>query len=833
MTFAVCLAQLEADGVIDKERAARFREEYDRLNRDYGKRMGKAAAEEQASRDAMDGLERQAATTRRQSLLQIQTQRQLLQGLADHMEAGGKAGQFAVSIMEHHEAVGGSLGVENRRGALYRLAWARMAGFLSRYERDILGRVTNGDELNEVVKVLRGEHSDNASAREMGAAIGDTFEWLRQQFNQAGGDIPKLEGWGLAQNHDALAVAQAGFEDWWAFHRPLLEPSRMIDVRTGKAFASEEALRDAGEAAWKNIASNGLDGQVPGAFTGQGKVANRRSDHRFFVYKDAESWLAYNERFGSGDVFSAITGHVDSMTKDIAAMQALGPNPGLTVRWLGDMLRQDAAPTIEGGKKLNLEKSARKGAATLQSMWDYYSGAMTAIPPEYRGTARFFAGVRNWNVMAKLGSSFLSAVPTDPVFMGLTAKFNGLPVAGELATWLKTFNPADASHRAAAEHAGLVFTEMTQRGEALWRQGQGLNIPELTRRGADGLLRISLLTPHTVAAKQSLGLSFMKDWAEHAGVAFDRLEEPKRLALERYGIDAKDWDRLRALPAAEQENVRLLRPADLARSGDADALRTATKFMGLIDSETRFGVPGESLRAQAEVATLHNSMRLQRGTLGGELLHSAAQFKTYSVIVMMTHMQRAIYGRGGMSRAAYAVALPTLLTLGGVVANAMIDIANGKDPSPLDQELTWMRGFFRGGGSGIVGDLLSQGMSGQQTTVGPVSGFVTGPTIGTVVDPLFALTFGNLGQAANGKNTHLGSEVVRQVRNMTPGNNLWYTRAAFNRMWADQLQEQIDPNFRQSFRRLERTAAEQGTQYWWAPGDLAPSRTPDMSNVTR
>jgi len=174
-----------------------------------------------------------------------------------------------------------------------------------------------------------------------------------------------------------------------------------------------------------------------------------------------------------------------------------------------------------------------------------------------------------------------------------------------------------------------------------------------------------------------------------------------------------------------------------------------------------------------------------------------------------------------------------LLTLGGVVANAMIDIANGKDPSPLDQELTWMRGFFRGGGSGIVGDLLSQGMSGQQTTVGPVSGFVTGPTIGTVVDPLFALTFGNLGQAANGKNTHLGSEVVRQVRNMTPGNNLWYTRAAFNRMWADQLQEQIDPNFRQSFRRLERTAAEQGTQYWWAPGDLAPSRTPDMSNVTR
>lgn len=836
MTFAVCLARLQQEGVIDPERAARFGAEYDRLNRDYAKRMGKAAAEEQASRDAMDALERQAATDRRQALLQIQTQRTVLQGLTDHLERGGKAGQYAVSIMEHHEAVGGSIGVENRRGALNRLAWSRMAGFLGRYKRDLLGRVNNGEELNELVKVLRGESSTNPSAREMGAAVADTFEWLRQQFNMAGGDIPKLEGWGLPQNHAALPIAKDGFDTWWAFHRPLLDPSRMIDQTTGKAFASEEALREAGEAAWKNIASNGLDGQVPGAFSGQGKLANRRTDHRFFVYKDTESWLAYNERYGSGDVFSAIVGHIDSMTRDIAAMQALGPNPALTVRWLADVLRQDALPTLKDGKRPKLESDAGKGAEILSGMWDYYSGALSHVAPENTKAARFFSTLRNWNVTTKLGSAYLSAVATDPAFMGMTARFNGLPVMGTIGNWLKAFNPADASHRAAAEHAGLIFTEMTSRAHALYREGQGLDIHELSRRGADAMMRISLLTPHTVAAKQSLGLSFMKDWAEHAVEAFDQLAEPKRLALERYGIDAGDWDRLRALPLAEQHNIALLRPADLARTGGAAELETATKFMSLIDSETRFGIPGESLRAQAAVATFGNSVRIKRGTWGGELLHSANQFKTYSVIAMTTQLQRALYGRGGMSRLQYAIMLPTFLTIGGYIANALLDISKGQDPAPLGGEhggLTLARAVTRGGGLGIIGDLLSQSFTNPQKSSGPVSGFLIGPTLGAVLDPAVSLTFGNLGQAANDKKTNWQAEAMRQLRGAVPGNNLWYARLAYNRLWADQLQKMVDPHWGRSFRQQRRVATQQGTEYWWAPGELSPSRAPDMSNIER
>jgi hypothetical protein len=54
------------------------------------------------------------------------------------------------------------------------------------------------------------------------------------------------------------------------------------------------------------------------------------------------------------------------------------------------------------------------------------------------------------------------------------------------------------------------------------------------------------------------------------------------------------------------------------------------------------------------------------------------QFKTYSVIWMMTHLERAIYGPGGMGRAAYALSLPIFLTLGGYIADTLIDLSKGE-----------------------------------------------------------------------------------------------------------------------------------------------------------
>ena len=73
--------------------------------------------------------------------------------------------------------------------------------------------------------------------------------------------------------------------------------------------------------------------------------------------------------------------------------------------------------------------------------------------------------------------------------------------------------------------------------------------------------------------------------------------------------------------------------------------------------------------------------------------------------------------------------------------------------------------------------------------------------------------------------------LVKEGRKFLPGGNLWYARAAFDRMLADQLHEAIDPDYRKSRARVERYAEEMGTQYWWAPGDALPERAPDFANA--
>lgn len=832
MSLATCLARLRDEGIIDPERAARFEREYARLHAAHGKALGATAAIDVASRDTLDALEWQLLNQKRQAALDVANKLGLLEQLTAHIEQGGKPGQFAIQLLEHHEAVGGFASVENTRGALWNLSWSRIPGFLDRYRRDLLGRIPHGDEMVEIVRALKGEGTSNVFAKQMAEAIGETFEWLRVQYNALGGNIARLEGWGLPQSHDALAVAQAGFEAWKAFIRPLLDPARMIDNTTGKAFASGEALDEALEAAWRNISSEGLDGRVPGSFAGDGKIANRRSDHRFLVFRDADAWLAYNERFGSGDAFNSIIGHIDGMTRDLAAMRVLGPNPEATVRWMRDLLNQQALPGKAGGKGAALDGKARKGAGEMERMWRYYSGELTAIAPENRSTARFFQGVRNWNIMAKLGRAALSAIPTDPVFRAYTAAFNGLPVVRTLFDGLRTMNPADPAHREAAAHAGLVFHEMAVRAERLHREGQGINLVELTRRGADGLLRTTLLTPHTVGAKQALGLGFMKDWAEHAGTAFEQLGKGQRLALERYGIGAAEWDRLRSVAVDDHDGVKLLRPGDLARRGGEGDLDAAIKFFALIDSETRFGTPGEQLRAQTMLALGGRGSAFERGTVMGELAHSATQFKTYSVIATTTHIMRMLYGRGALSRAQYAATLPIFLTIMGTVAFALRELAYGRDlPDPEDPQ-TWARGFATAGGAGFLGDIGASAIAGQRGTTGAVASFITGPTIGGVIDPAINLTLGNLGEAARGEDTRLSSELFRQARMQIPGNNAWYAKLAADRMVLDRLQEIADPNHARSWRRQRSYARQQGTDFWWAPGEPLPGRAPEFSNAT-
>lgn len=834
MSARACIAKLRGEGKLDAEQEGRFLAELDRIEKGYRKQFGDAAGTEMASGDLLGRLANDAAERRRQTVLQLGTQKSILGKLIDFMAGGGRADHYAIALYDHHEAVPGVENISNRHAALRQLAWSRMGDFLTRFQRNLLGEVRNKATALDMVRELFGHDTGNADAKALAASFADTAEWLRQQFNAVGGHIAKLDGWALPQAHDAIAVARAGFEQWRDFIKPLLDPARMRDGATGAAF-DDAGLDQALEGTWRSISSEGLDKLEPGQMTGA-KIANQRADHRFLVFRDADAWLAYQQRFGAGDPFNAIVGHIDGMTKDIAAMQVLGPSPGLTTRWLGDMLRKGTAPSLDGGRNIRLSGKAGKAAKETDRMWRFYRGELTMPDPTDRGVARFFSGLRNWNVASDLGGAFVSAFGTDPVFASFTAKFNGLDATQMLGAYLRGFNPADAGHRAAAAHAGLVFNEMTTRAERLWREDTAmrLNVHEVSRRLADGVLRASLLSLHTVAMKQATGLGFMMDMARQAGKSFDRLDKADQLRFQRYGIDAADWETIRSTPLAEDGGYKLLRPGDVASREEGfggPAERASLKLFDMIDSETKFAVPGESLRAQTMLALGGKGSAFQRGTVLGELAHSATQFKTYSVIALMTHMQRAIYGNGGLSKGTYALMLPLFLTLGGAAVIALKDIAAGRDPEPMTSKKFWGRAFVQGGGAGMAGDFVSAGLMGRSRTGGTLAGYLAGPTVANVVDPAMDLVLGNLGKGAEGKKTTVQHEALQLGERNLPGSNIWYLNLATHRLLLDQLNQSADPNYAQSWRRMETRAREQGTQFWWRPGEGVPDRAPDAANA--
>ena len=66
----------------------------------------------------------------------------------------------------------------------------------------------------KIVRERFGENTGDALAKKISDKMGDVFETMRDRFNRNGGDIGKLDNWGLPQTHNIGKIAKAGKEVW-------------------------------------------------------------------------------------------------------------------------------------------------------------------------------------------------------------------------------------------------------------------------------------------------------------------------------------------------------------------------------------------------------------------------------------------------------------------------------------------------------------------------------------------------------------------------------------------------------------------------------------------
>lgn len=221
---------------------------------------------------------------------------------------------------------------------------------------------------------------------------------------------------------------------------------------------------------------------------------------------------------------------------------------------------------------------------------------------------------------------------------------------------------------------------------------------------------------------------------------------------------------------------------------------------------------------------------IQRGTWKGELVRSFFLFKSFPLAMIARHWERGMSLPTLGGKAKYIGTLVAATTVAGVVSLQISELLSGRDPrnmNPFEKGgvRNWIAAMLKGGSMGIYGDFLFSEST--QHGQSPVAS-VMGPAIGTA-ESAFNLTQGNLLQAAQGKDTHFGAELVKFGKGMTPGASLWYAKGALDHVVYHQMQEYFSPGYLSNMRA--RAQRDFGQRYWWEPGEVTPYRLPDAAAI--
>jgi hypothetical protein len=828
MSFKKCIDDLENGNQLTRDQAEEVREVYEQQLEFHKNKMSDTAAEAEAGKDAFNAIKNKKMHEKRRKIMQMRTVQGRLQDIDSYTNRLGQkdpnAGAIALYEQDNNSKFSS---VAQREEAILGFANANMHKILSTFRRNVIGNVRNKAKFKNLVREAFGENTGDVSAKELAQAWTSTHEMLRKRFNRAGGNIAKKKNYGFPQIHNRFSISKAGREQWKSKIAPLLNQTEMLDQTTGLPLNDlqlEIALNDV----YDSIIAEGFNKIKKGPGARGKSLANTRQDHRFLIFKNADSWMKYQEEFGDPNVFDTMVAHTKNMSRDIAMMEILGPNPDATTTFIKNKLIEKAkVKGISGDIDLKAENAARRANKKIDEMYKAVTGRNNA--PINGIVASTFAGLRQVIQSAQLGATSLAAI-TDINFQRLARQFSGLNQTRTLQQYLEFVNPLNAKEKGElAISSGLIAEGWTSLAAGQMRYVGDMSGPEITRRVSDFVMRASFLSPFTTAGRWAFGMEFQGSVARMSNRSFADLEKNFKDTLQRYNINQREWDIIRATTPYDEQGAKFIRPTDIIERTDMDdpvLESVATRYLEMINTETNFAVPSNSIRGRTFLTG-----ETQPGTFTGETLRSVAMYKNFGVTVVNTHLLRGMTLDKTSSKGGYYANLLISTTLMGALAMQLKEISKGRDPRDMfgDSEETakfWFAAFLQGGGLGIFGDFLFSGTNRFDASLGET---IAGPVFSFGSD-LQKLTIDNLYEAATGQNTNAAGELVKFTQRYLPGSSLWYARLALERKVWDQLQLMTDPKARSKFRRAEtKYRRDFGQKYWWGPGDTAPTRAPRYS----
>lgn len=703
------------------------------------------------------------------------------------------------------EFVGGLIGDLEEAGLLE--FFSRRLGLFGRdggiLDRDIARGLFSIGEDGKVTAAVSPE------AKQIAEIVHKWQEVARLRSNRAGSFVRRLPGYIMRQSHDMLKIRKAGYQEWAAAIRPLLDAEA-----TFKGADPDKFLKGAydGLASGIHLKSQGATDDL--AFKGPGNLAKRISQERILHFKDGDAFLDYNDKFGTRSLIEGIFGGLERSARDIGLMETWGTNP----RAMFDNVRQAIA---YANRADNPEWAQKLRSKDLENQFDEIDGSVQMV--DSLGMAQITGGIRAVQSMAKLGGSVITSF-ADLATAASELRYQGENLGSAYIGLLANFLEGRSSREARVLASDIGVGIEGALGSVMSRFGANDDLPGLSANLMRLFFKANLLTFWTDAMKTGAARMMAARAASEAGQAWAKVDPRFREALTLYGIDDAKWEVMRKAVPRSLDGKAYLTP-DAIRALPDEAFKTlggktGRQAQGLRDELSTALQTFYTDRADVAVVTpgareqaiLHQGT--QRGTWMGESLRFLMQFKAFPVAFATKVIGRdlggeglvqgLLKGKGDLLGLAHTIAATTAMGMLAMQTKAILKGRSPRDPFGENWASTWSAAMVQGGGLGIYGDFMFGEFN--RFGGGPLE-TAAGPAFGTAADVLKLWSKIRSGDDPT-------ADAIRLGVNNAPFMNLFYTRQALDYLVLYNLQEMANPGY---LRRMEQRVQQQNDQTFMFP----------------
>ncbi len=483
-----------------------------------------------------------------------------------------------------------------------------------------IARAMDGKESSEVAKGIARKYLNYIKMRS--ASMVNSGAMLLSNLNKDRTlktihDAGKLLRGGKNLIQSALAkkyTSEAAKDLWKGYIKPLLNLE--------KTFVGTDAMDLNGK-----IDGARVDTMLDEIFNNivQGKpflLGEGKKQEMFFYWKDNESWVTYNQRYGKGSLMDAWRADIHASANQIGMANMYGSNPVATYNELSKVENE-----------VNPQSNTIKNLAKVNFNW--LRGQDRA--PVSASVNSFFSTVRGISGGVILPGR-VTLVSLADIANGITfAQRHGLGYFESYGLYLSGMFNAISTEE--SRYLAGLFKEMTDTHLGYMNRFIEANNPgDVVNNFNNIMYRYTLMDALDKGNKLSALRAMARILGDNSKFEFNALNDTAKKLLDKYSISEAEWNGIRNNTTSI--NGRRLLTIDSVQNLSNDEIRKIygdsnkslyqlrndlyQKVYSMFDvaSENSVLTPGAFIKASS-------NMGVRSGTIGGEILRSIMQFKMY------------------------------------------------------------------------------------------------------------------------------------------------------------------------------------------------------------